>query len=120
MRAREFVVSFSSNVFEGKDALHTVNNAFEELGYRPITNDPQPRIGFSKGSKLATYMGLVNWDLIFRKVEVEIVNDEAKVLLHYRFSWLTNIGMLVNSSEPELRSLQHSFGAKTLKVERYR
>ena len=119
MKAREFVVSFHSNLLEGKDAFGVVNKAFEALGYTRAIENQDVEV-FSKGSRLATYMGLVNWDLIYRKVEAEIFCDEAKVVLRYRFSWLTNIGILANASEPELRSLQHSFGAKTLKVERYR
>ena len=120
MRDREFIVSFSSKVFDGKDASGVVNNVFEELGYKPIAADLSQRVAYAKGNKLATYMGLVNWNLIYREVEVEMLYDKAKVLLHYHFSWLTNIAVLVHASRPELRVLQREFGVKTLEVERYR
>jgi hypothetical protein len=121
MREREFIVSFSSHVLDDKDAVSTINTAFQELGYeRAAAGNLKQGMEFTKGRKLATYLGLVNWDLVFRKVRVEMINGEAKVLLHYCFSWLTNIGVLTNAAMPELRSLQRVFGARTMKTERLR
>ncbi|RIE06789.1 hypothetical protein [Candidatus Cryosericum terrychapinii] len=120
MKERKFIVSFGSDVLRGKDALDVVDGVFEGLRYRRLANTAHQRMTFERGSKIATYMGLVNTDLIYRRVEVEMVRDEGRVILSYLFSWFTNVAVLLTASMPELKFLQQKFGARTLKVERFR
>lgn len=120
MREREFIISFPYGSLRSKGGLSRLEKAFQELGYSPIPNEDPNKRFFEKGKKIATYLGLINWNLIYRKVLVELIDNEAKVLIHYYFSWFTNIGVLVSASGPELKALQSKLGLKSIKVERYR
>ena len=120
MRDREFIVSFSYDPLRNKGGLDKVDKGFQELGYAPIPTEVPNEKCFEKGHKIATYLGLINWNLIYRKVVVGLTDDEKKILIHYHFSWLTNIGVLIKASAPELQSLEKKLGLKKIKVERYR
>jgi hypothetical protein len=127
MQGRYFIVAFKSDMFKKKDAFDIINNVFKELKYTKIqyaaqqTNPPaaQQKIIFEKGNKFATYMGLVNGDLVYRRVEFEIVDDKGEAHFSYYFSWLTNIGILLSRFMPELRLLKNKFGAKTVKIVKF-
>lgn len=120
MRDREFIVSFPYESLGKKGGLGKVDEAFRELGYSPIPSDESNKFHYEKGKKIATYLGSINLDWIYHKVVVELTNDETKVLIHYYFSWLTNIGGLLRASAPELKNLQNKIGIKSIKVERNR
>lgn len=120
MRDREFIVSFPYDSLRKKGGLSRIDNAFQELGYLPLPSDDPDKLFYEKGKKIATYLGSINLDWIYHKVVVELTNDDTKVLIHYYFSWLTNIGGLLKASGPELRTLQNKIGIKSIKVERNR
>jgi len=120
MRDREFIVSFPYDSLRKKGGLNEVSNGFQKLGYVPIPTEASNEKCFEKGKKIATILGLINWNLIYRKVVIGLSDDEKKVLIHYHFSWLTNIGVLIRAAAPELKSLEKMLGIKTSKVERYR
>jgi|GEM_PF-4068978 len=126
MQGRNFIVAFNSDVFKEKDAFDVVNSAFEELKYKRVLSAAQytdsaaqQKVVFEKGNKFATYMGLINVNLVYRRVEFEIVNDKGEASFSYYFSWLTNVGILLSRFMPELRFLKNRFGAKSVKVVKF-
>jgi hypothetical protein len=120
MRDREFIISFPYDSLRKKGGLSKIDKAYQELGYTPMPSDEPDKLCYEKGKKIATYLGSINLDWIYRRVVVELTNDDTKVLIHYYFSWLTNIGRLLSTSAPELKALQNKIGIKSIKVERNR
>lgn len=99
-----------------------IKSAFINMGYR-IVEEESDRLVFEKGSKIATYIGLINWNLVYRKVLVEIYRVRRKrtlVYLTYNFSWLTSIPILIRAARNELIDLSEQLGARDIKVLKYR
>lgn len=116
--SRWFAVVFRSPWLakEGLDGVHKVLS--QELGYRLLDSTAE-RSSWEKGSKLATYAGLVNWRVLYRRLVVELVEKDT-VRLTYHFSWLTNVGVLASAARHELGFLQKAFHAEQFKMERLR
>ncbi len=117
MEPRKFILSFPNN---SQETIGKIDKFYTESGYLRVDPQKPGEILYTKGKKWATYLGLVNWDLIFRTVKVELLPNENKVRLTYLFSWLTNIGVLLRSSGPELTSLKSCLDNPKLSIERYR
>ncbi|KHO61417.1 hypothetical protein THYS13_18250 [Thermoanaerobacter sp. YS13] len=115
---RYFVVVFYSPWFRN-EGLKGVRRVFsEKLGYR-FLNDTEKGCWWEKGSKMATFIGLVNWKFLYRRVFVEQIAQD-KVKFTYYFSWLTNVGVLMSAAREELGYLQRVFQAEKMEVERLR
>ena len=116
--SRWFSVVFRSP-WLAKEGLDGVNKVLSQgLGYRLLGSTPRSS-SWEKGSKIATYAGLVNWQLLYRRLLVEIVKS-GTLRFTYRFSWLTNVGVLVSAARHELGYLQEAFHAQQFEVERFR
>jgi len=90
-------------------SLNTVKNVFINLGYR-VLREGENSLLFERGSKLATYIGLTSWDLVYRTVELNMHSEEDKIILDitFAFSWLVNIASLRKAVMPELRKIEQS------------
>jgi hypothetical protein len=119
MEDRNFIVSFNLEIAETLYLRKLIAESFASLGYRTVMLNEEGFI-FEKGSKIFTYVGLVNWNYLYRKVKVSILKENKKVILKYSFSWLTNVGVLIKAAMPEIRTLQAKFFAKSFEVERFR
>jgi len=115
---RYFTVVFYSLWFEemGREGVERVLR--DDLKYRFVKNEHNGS-WWEKGNKIATFIGLVNWNLLYRKVFVEEV-DRNKVRFIYHFSWLTNVGVLISAARGELGYLQQVFKVEKMEVERLR
>jgi len=99
-----------------------IKKALVKMGYR-VVEEGEDCLVFEKGSKIATYIGLTGWNLVYRKVQVEISRVKKRkllVFLTYNFSWLTNIAILIKAAYGELMDLSQMLGAKSMKVVKFR
>ncbi|MGC8757923.1 MAG: hypothetical protein ACP5QX_05690 [Caldisericaceae bacterium] len=119
MQSRNFIVSLNLHKPVSNDISGIAKETFVSLGYKLLAQNDE-KLVFEKGSKIFTYVGLVNWSLLYRKVDVEISSGKGEVVLTYCFSWLTNIGVLIKSAMPEIKVIQGKLAADSLKVERFR
>jgi formate/nitrite transporter FocA (FNT family) len=120
MQDRHFVVSFNVDKPVDSGLGELIEKNFTSLGYKLVALNEEELV-FEKGSKIFTYVGLVNWNYLFRRVSVTTSgNAKGKIFFTYSFSWLTNIGVLIKHAMPEIKILQDKFAAKTFKVERFR
>lgn len=121
MQGRNFIISLSGNSFKQRKILNITKEVFLNLGYKALFDDlDDEKMIFEKGSKFATYLGLVNWDIVYRRVEVKIERNDGKIVMSYFFSWLTNIGFLIRAAMSEIAYLKKELGAESLKVEKFR
>ena len=99
-----------------------VKKAFIGMGYK-VVEEKENYLVFEKGSKIATYIGLTGWNLVYRKVQVEINRVKKRkllVFLTYNFSWLTNIAILIKAAYGELMDISQALGAKSVRVIKFR
>ena len=74
-----------------------------ELKYKYLGKSGDALI-FEKGSKLLTYLGLTNWNILYRKVFVKNYTD--KINITYNFSWLSNVISLGWAASGELNKIK--------------
>lgn len=104
------MVVFSSPLFRS-EGLKLIKEVFsEKLGYRLLTCTERG-CWWEKGNKIATFIGLVNWNILYRRVFAEQIAPD-KVRFTYKFSWLTNVGVLVSAARKELEYMQKVFQAE--------
>ncbi|MEM3509574.1 MAG: hypothetical protein QW076_03290 [Candidatus Anstonellales archaeon] len=115
MNSRSFIVSLSLHDFGRVD----IKSIFEHLNYRLVAEGNDEFI-FEKGNKLFTYVGLTNWEYVFRRVVVDVNRERNELRLIYNFSWLTNIGVLLRAAMPEIIFLKKSLYAVDLNVLKFR
>lgn len=116
-RGRYFKVCIKKLVEEDNQQL--VINLFRNLEYK-LELAEDNKWTFKKGSKIATYAGLINWKLIFRRAVVEWLPASKEMCLTYIFPWATNIGLLSGASKPELIKIMKSLGSSKIKFVRKR
>lgn len=90
-------------------SLDAVKRVFTDLGYK-ILKEEENSLLLERGSKLATYIGLTRWDLVYRMLQLNICLGEDKIILDmtFAFSWLTNIASLRRAIMPELKKIERN------------
>lgn len=108
-RGRYFKVCIKGKA--GVDNKRLIIGLFKNLGYE-LELAKESEWVFKKGSKIATYAGLINWKLIFRRIVVEWLPIKEEICLTYIFPWATNIGLLSGAAKPELLKIAKSLNSK--------
>ena len=93
------------------DSEQLIISLFSNLGYE-LELAKENKWVFKRGSRVATYAGLINWKLIFRRIVVEWLPMKKEVCLTYMLPWATNIGLLSGAAKPELIKIAKSLNSK--------
>jgi len=101
------------------DTQQLVIDLFRDLGYKLELSEDNEWT-FKKGSMIFTYAGLINWELIFRRVIVSWLPASEEICLTYIFPWATNIGLLSGAAKPELIKIMKTLGSDKIKFIRKR